>query len=133
MQVSWLVYKIKDESKEVTEGVIRKQLREKVATLTQPRLTRAMDALLMIWNGAKGPLAPPTTEPKFTFSATPTLFPNKHRVKLALLKSISTGIFIDVQFYAYNAISDGLPSYPRPLFTSSIVIEEWGAEIATRE
>ena len=133
MQASRLVYKMKDESKGVTEGVTRKRLREKIATLPQPRLASAMDALLMIWNEVKEPSELPTAQLGFTSPATPTLFPNEHRVKLALLKSISTGTFIDVQFYAYNAIGNGLPLHPRPLFTSSIAIEEWGAEIATRE
>ena len=54
-------------------------------------------------------------------------------MKLALLKSIPTGTFIDVQFYAYNAISGDLPLDLKPVFTSSIVIEEWAAAITTRE
>lgn len=58
---------------------------------------------------------------------------NPRRVELALLKSISTGIFIDLQFYAYNAISNDRPLDPKPLFTSSTVIEEWGSAIVTRE
>lgn len=132
MQVSRLVRMMKEESKGNTESITRKQLREKIAALPQSRLARAMDALNMIWNGVKGPLEPAKVDPKPTFPVTPSLFPNWRRVKLALLKSISTGIFIDVQFYAYNAIGD-LPLDLKPLFTSSIVVEEWGATIATRE
>jgi len=133
MQVSRLVSKMKEESKANTESVTRKQLREKIAALSQPQVRRAADALAMIWNCVNGPLESHTTEPKFTFSITPTLFPNWHRVKLALLKSIPTGAFIDVQFHAYNKISNDLPLEPRPLFTSSIVIEEWGPTITTRK
>ena len=87
----------------------------------------------MIWNGAKGTPEPPLTEPKRSFTVAYTLFPNWHRVKLALLKSIPTGTFIDVQFYASNKINKSLPFDPRPLFTSSIVIEEWGPAITTRK
>ena len=87
----------------------------------------------MIWNGVVGPSDLLAPEPKPTFSTKLTLFSNWHRVKLALLKSISTGTFIDVQFYAYNAIDSNLPVDPKPLFTSSIVIEKWGAAITTRE
>ena len=134
MQVPRLIYKIKEESKVpwVVESVTKKQLREKIAALPQPGLARAMDALTLIWNGVKEPLEPPTKGPKFTFPAAPTIFPNWHRVKLALLKSIYTGAFIDVQFCAYNAISSDLPSDPRPLFASSIVIEEWSPAITMR-
>ena len=100
MQVSRLVHKMKEESKGIAESITRKQLREKIASLPQPRLARAADVLAMIVDDAKGPLLPPPTEPKFTFSVTPPIFPNWHRVKPALLKSIPTGTFIDVQFYA---------------------------------
>lgn len=133
MQVSRLVHKMKEESKGGIESATRKRLREKIAALPQPRLARAMDALAAIWSGMKGPLELPAGKPGFTFSVTPTLFPNWHRVKLALLKSIPTGTFIDVQFYAYSAICNDLPLYPKPFFTSSIVIEGWGAAIATRK
>ena len=106
---------------------------DKVAALTQSRLPRVADALAMIWNGVVKPLDLPTPEPKstpFTFPKT-TLFSNWHRVRLALLKSIPTGTFIDVQLFAYNALSNDLPVDPRPLYTSSIVIERWGAAIMT--
>ena len=124
---------MKEESAEEVESVIRKQLRGKLAALSQSRLTHATDALAMIWNGVTGPLDLLAPELKSNFSTTPILSPNWHRMRLALLKSISTGTFIDVQFYAYNAIYNGLSSDPRPLFTSSIVIEEWGPAITTRK
>jgi len=133
MQVSRLVYKMKEESKRIAESITRKQLREKIAASPQPRLARATETLTMILDGVKGPLEPPPTEPKFTFSVTPPILPNWHRMKLALLKSIPTGCFIDVQLYAYNAIANDLPLDPRPLFTSSIMIEEWGPAITTRK
>jgi len=133
MQVSRLVYKMKEESKGIHESITRKQLREKIAGLPQSRLARVTDVLAMIFLGVKGSLVPPPTVPKLTLSATHPIFPNWHTVKLALLKSILTGNFIDVQFYAYNAIGNGLPLNPRPLFTSSIVIEEWGPAITTRK
>jgi hypothetical protein len=63
----------------------------------------------------------------------PTHLPNWHRVQLALLKSITTGIFIDVQFYACNKVVDDLPVDTKPLFISSIVIEQWGPAITTRK
>ena len=132
MQVSRLVSKMKEESEGDSESPTRKQLREKIATLSQSQLPRATDALAMIWNGVKGPLDLPTPEPKPPFFVKP-LYLNWHRVKLALLKSILTGTFIDVQFFAYNTIDDNLPVDPRPLYTSSIVIERWGAAITTRK
>ncbi|KAF9650003.1 hypothetical protein BDM02DRAFT_1689338 [Thelephora ganbajun] len=132
MQVSQLVKKMEEESKEGIESATRKQLRNKIASLSQPQVKRAKNALAMIWNCVKRPLEPPATVYKFTFSVTPTLFPNWQRVKLALLKSISTGIFIDIQFYAYNKMGNDLPLDPKPLFTSSIVIEEWGPAITTQ-
>jgi len=133
VQVSQLVSKMKEESAGGTESVVRKQLREKIATLTRSRLPRAADALTMIWNGAMGPLDLPAPQPKLTFFAKTTLFSNWHRVKLALLKSIPTGTFIDVQFFAYNALGNGVPVDPKPLYTSSIAIERWGAAITTRK
>ena len=133
MQVSRLVGKMKEESGGDTEGTVRKQLQEKIAALTQSRLPRAADALAMIWTGVLGPLDLPTPEPKVTFSTKFTIFSNWHRVKLALLKSISTSTFIDVQFFSCNALSNDLPVDPRPLYTSSIVIEKWGAAITTRK
>jgi len=56
-----------------------------------------------------------------------------HRMKIDLLESIPTGAFIDVQFYAYNAISEDLPCDPRPLFASGVFIEEWASAITTRK
>ena len=132
-QVSRLVCKMKEDPTGEVESVIRKQLRGKLAALSQSRLAHATDALAMIWNGVTGPLDLLAPEPKSTFSTTPILSPNWHRMRLALLKSISTGTFIDVQFYAYNTIDNGLSSDPRSLFTSSIVIEEWGSAITTRK
>ena len=131
MQVSRLIYKMKEESMGRAEGTTRTQLREKIAALPQSQLARAIDALAMIWNGMGKPLDSPTTGPKPTVAS--AIFPNWHRVKLALLKSISTGTLLDVQFYAYNAIYNDLPLNPRPLFTSSIVIEEWKTAIAPRK
>ena len=131
-QVSQLVCKMKEESAGDTESVTPEQLRDKLTTLSQSQLIRATDALAMIWNGVIGPLNPLTPEPRFASSVAPAL-PNWQRVRLALLKSISTGAFIDVQFYAYNTISDDLPSDPRPLFTSSIVIAMWASAITTRK
>ena len=133
MQVSQLIYKVKEESKGIAKSITRKQLQEKIVTLTQQQMARATDALVMILDGAKGPLELPPTEPKFAFYVTPPFFPNWHRVKLALLKSIYMGAFIDVQFYAYNAIANDLPLDPRPLFASGIMIEEWGPAIMTRK
>ena len=111
----------------------KQQLEEKITGLTQSGLARATDALVMIWNGVVGPLDPPTQAPKPTFSPKFTALPNWDRIKLALLKSILTGTFIDVQFYAYNAIHDSLLVDLKPLFTSSIMIEEWAPAIATRK
>jgi hypothetical protein len=134
IQVSKLVCRMKDESKKNIGSVTGDKLRDKITTLTQSQLMRATDALAMIWDGMKGPLEPrPTTELEFALSVTPPPFPNWHRVKLALLKSISTGTFIDIQFYAFNKIGADLPFDLKPLFTSSIVIEEWGPAITTRE
>lgn len=87
----------------------------------------------MIWSCASGRLESPVVQPAFTPFATSAFFPNWHRVKLAFLKSIATGVFIDAQFYAFSKICNGLPFDPKPLFMSSIVIEEWGPAITTRE
>ena len=133
VQVSRLVSKMKEESEGDIESPIRRQLREKIAALSQSQLPRATDALAMIWNGVMGPLDLPAPEPKLRFFVKPAPFLNWHRVKLALLKSIPTGTFIDVQFFAYNTIGNDLPVDPRPLYTSSIVIERWGAAITTRK
>ena len=135
---------MKAESTQGTESVTRKQLREKIAALSQSQLTSAAEALAMIWDGLIGHPGVPPTEPKSASSANYTqfskhqsiIFPlssNLYRVKLALLKSIPTGTFVDVQFYAYNALCGGLPTDPKPLFTSSIVIEEWAPAITTRK
>jgi hypothetical protein len=133
MQVSRLICKMKEESTGDVESITGKQLQQKIALLPQSRLARAMDVLAMIWNGVKGSLELPTTVPKFASPATPILLPNWHRVKLALLKSIPTGTFIDVQFYACNVIGNNLPLDLRPLFTSSVVVEEWGPTITMRK
>jgi len=129
MQVSRLVSKMKEESAGDTEGAMRKQLLEKITALTQSRLPHVTGVLAMIWNGVVGPLDLPAPEPEPILKA--TIFLNWHRVKLALLKSILTGTFIDVQLFAYKTLSNGLPVDPRPLYTSSIVIERWGAAITT--
>ena len=123
---------MKQESTGSEESKTMKQLLDKIASLSQPQLARAADALSMIWNGTTGPLNPLGPRPKPRLLARPTLSAKLRRVELALLKSISTGTFIDVQFYAYNAIGNDSPSDPKPLYTSSIVIEEWGSAIATR-
>ena len=84
----------------------------------------------MIWNGVIGLLdiSVPQLEPKSYERCT-----LPRGVQLALLKSISTGVFIDVQFYAYNAVHNDSPVDLKPLFASSIVIKEQAAAIATRE
>lgn len=128
-QVSQLVSKMKEESRGGAESPTRRQLLEKIATLPPSRLARTADVLTMIWNGVTGPLDLPTPEAMPTSPTTFSLLPNWHRVKLALLKSISTGNFIDVHVYACSAIRGTLPLDPRPLFTSSIVVEEWGPAI----
>ena len=124
---------LKEESGRDSETSIRKQLREKIAALSQSQLPRAVDALEMILNGVMGPLDLPTPEPKLPSIVKLTFLFSWHRAKLALLKSIPTGTFIDVQFFAYNAIDNDLPVDPKPLYTSSIVIERWGAAIITRK
>jgi len=123
---------MKEESAGDTKSPTRKQLQDKLSTLSPSQLARATDALAMIWNGLIGPLDPLAPELKFASSAAPTLPPNWPKMKLALLKSISTGTFIDVQFYAYNAIGGDLPLDPRPLFASSIVIKNWAPAITAR-
>ena len=133
IQVSHLVNKIRKELRGGTESTTRKELREKTAALSSSQLTHATDTLAMISNGAVGLLDVPALEPKPSPFPKPLPFLNWHRVKLALLRSIPTGTFIDVQFFAYNAIGNGLPADPRPLYTSSIVIQEWAAAITTRK
>ena len=115
------------------ESDTMKQLLDKIASLSESQLARSSDVLSMIWSGTTGPLDLPTQEPESSLSPNSAQVANLNRMELALLKSISTGAFIDVQFYAYNAISDDLPLDPKPLFTSSIAIEEWGSAIATRK
>ena len=127
-QVSQLVRKIKEESTSIT----MRQLQEKIASLSKSELERATDALAMIWDGLTGLQKPPVPKQMFTSPGNFTPLPNWHRVKLALHKSILTGTFVDVQLYAYNAFSSNLPQDPTPLFTSSIVIEEWASSITTR-
>ena len=134
MQVPRLVSRMKGESREGTGNDTMEQLLNKIAALSQSQLARATDVLAMIWDGAVKPLDPPASEAKSTPSAEVNILPpNWHRVQIALLKSIPTGNFLDVQLYAYNAIHDNLPVDPKPLFTSSIVVEEWGPGITTRK
>lgn len=133
IQVSILVNKMNEESKQCAEGATRKRLQEKIASLSQPQARRAADALSMIWSYVNGPLKPPVAQPEPTFSMAFTFFLNWHRVELALLKSIATGVFIDVQLCAFSKICNNLPFDPKPLFISSIVIEEWGPAVTTRE
>lgn len=139
VQVSHLVGRVKDESTEDAESDTRRLLREKIAALSQPQLARATDVLAMIWDFV---VAPPEPSKPVSTKLTPPLiwhwviYPlssNWNRVKLALLKSIPTGTFIDVRFYAYDVIRDNLPVDPKPLFTSSIVISEWESAIMKRE
>ena len=111
----------------------RRQLLDKIASLSQPQLERVADALAMIWSGATEPLNSRPPKFKSNFPANLVLVANLPRVELALLKSISTGTFIDLQFHAYNAVSNNLPLDPKPLFASSIVIEDWRRTIATRK
>lgn len=124
---------MKEESAVNAKSETRKQLLAKITSLSQPQLARGTDALTMIWSGATGPLDLPAL--RYKSSSFAEFFPaaSSRRVELALLKSISTGIFIDIQFHAYNAISNDLPLYPKPLFTSSILIGEWAPAIATRK
>ena len=121
---------MKEESTGTTESDTRRQLREKIASLSRLQLERASDTLAMIWNGMINPPELPAPQPKPVFSANSIL---SRQVQLALLRSISTGVFIDFQFYAYNAVHDGVPVDLKPLFTSSIVVEEWAPAISTRK
>ena len=135
MEVSFLVSKMDKESNG-REETTRKQLRRKIASLSQPQVKRAADTLAMIWNSTKGPLPPlaiPTAQSASTFSTTAARFPNWRNTKLAFLKAITTGVFIDVQFYAYNKTCDNSPVDPKPLYASSIVIEGWAPAIVTCE
>ena len=122
-----------EESKKCAEGATRQRLREKIASLSQAQVRRAADALTTIWSCMDGPLKPLAAPPKPTLSVPPVPSPDWHRVKLALLKSITTGVFIDVQFFAFNKTANNLPFDPKPLYVSTIVIERWGPAITTRE
>jgi len=75
VQVSRLVYKMKEESAGDTEGITQKQLQDKLATLSQSQLMRATDALAMIWSGVIGPLDQLAPEPKFASPTAPILLP----------------------------------------------------------
>ena len=124
---------MKEESGEDGETPIRERFLEKIAALSQSQLPRLTDALAMIWNGVMEPLDLPTPKPNLSFVVESTIFLNWDLVKLALLKSIPTGTFIDIQLFAYNAIDSNLPVVPKPLYTSSIAIERWGVAITTRK
>ena len=131
MQVSFLVQKMNEESKGGTEGTTRERLRNKIASLSQSQLKRSTDTLAMIWNYTKEPPKPPTTKPsESAVPVTPSSFPNWLRVQLALLKSMTTGIFIDLQFYAYSKVFNNLPLDPKPLYASSIVIKKLAPAIS---
>ena len=106
---------MKRESTGSEESKTVKQLLDKIASLSQPQLARAADAFSTIWNGTTGPLNPLGPKPKPRFLAMPTLSAKLRRVELALFKSISTGTFIDVRSYAYNAISNDSPLDLKPL------------------
>ena len=132
IQVSVLNAKMNGESKNRAEGVTRQQLRDKIASLSQTQVRRAADALSTIWSRMDEPLGPLAAPSKSIPSVLSAPLPNWHRVKIALLKSITTGVFIDAQFYAFNKTANDLPYDPKPLFVSSIVIEEWRPAITTR-
>lgn len=132
IQVSFLVNKIKNESEQGVDCATRKQLRDKITSLTLPQTRHATGALEMIWNHLQKPLDPPVPEPDPVPSPESDPFPDWSLLKRALLKSISTGIFTDIQIHAYSKISNGIPRDPRPLFISSILIEGWWTTLATR-
>jgi hypothetical protein len=132
VQVSFLINKMNEEStRGGSEGATRKRLRKKIASLSQSQVRYATDALVMIWNYTRELLRPPTTGPNPTVPVTLTNLPL--RVQLALLKSIYTGIFIDLQFYAYNEVSNDVPQEPKPLFISSIVSKKLLPAITMRK
>ena len=133
MQVSRLVSWIKEELTEDAESDTKSQLLRRISLLSPSQMERATHALVMIWNGVIGPLDLPLPEPKPTLPPISTPRPNWPRVQLALLKSITTGTFIDVQLYAYNSIHNNLPLDTKALFTSSIVIGEWVTAIMARK
>ena len=133
VQVSQLVGKIKGELTDDNESDTKSQLLHRISFFSQSQMGRATHALAMIWNGVIGPLDLPSPEPNSPLPPTSTPRPNLRRVKLALLKSITTGAFIDVQLHAYNSIHNNLPLDMKALFTSSIVIEEWADAIMARK
>jgi hypothetical protein len=124
---------MKGESTGAGESETMTYLLEKIASLSQSQLAGAADALAMVWNDLTGPLNIPALDTKPASFTKPTIFQNRYGVKLALLKSIRTGTFVDVQFYAYNSIDRDSPVDLKPLFVSSIVIEEWRSAITTRK
>jgi hypothetical protein len=124
---------VREESAINIQGDTTRQLQHKIASLSQSELAQYKDTLVLIWTCAAGPLDLPAWKPTTKLSTNLAALPNWLRVELALLKSIYTGIFIDIQFYAYNVVHRNFPLDPKPLFTSSIVIEEWGHVIITRK
>ena len=133
-QILKLVSTMESESKGGTEGDTMKRLLDKIASLSQLQLERSRDVLSMIWNGIVGQHPDlPAHKSLFTLPSNHTSLPNWRRVKLAILKSISTGTFVDIQLYAHNAICNNLSLDAKPLFTSSIVIEAWGSAISMRK
>ena len=78
-----------------------------------PQARHGADALAMIRSRMTGPLESLAVQPKIAFSTTTIRFPNWHRVKLAFLKSITTGVFIDVQLYAFNKICWNMSDFAR--------------------
>jgi hypothetical protein len=133
IHASKLVNKIKEESTDDTESETKHQLLDKIASLSNTQLARAKDALTMIWNGTMGPSHSTVPKPEPELPAPPAMPAKFPALGLALLKSISTGTFIDVRFCAYNAIRNDLQLDPKPLFTSSIVIKGFSPAIEKRE
>ena len=125
VQVSWLIKKIKEESVGNSESSTRRQLQHKITSLSQLQLARTTDLLATIWSGVVSPVNSSAPKYKLAFFTNFTRIPNWNRVTLALLKSISTGVFLDVQFRAFNTIHNNLLLDLRPLFASSVVIEGW--------
>jgi hypothetical protein len=87
----------------------------------------------MIWNGTMGPSDSTAPKTKPNPPAPPPVPPKLRGLGLALVKSISIGTFIDVQFCAYNAIGNDVQLDPKPLFTSSIVIKGFSSAIEKRK
>lgn len=137
VQVSHLVCQVKVELEGDAESATMERLLRKIASLSESQLKRAQGALAMIWSymarpsDLPAPPGSPVLEP-IRNAVLPLRHPGWHLVKLAILKSISTGSFIDMQFYAHNSICKDLPVDPKPLFTSSIVIQGWGSAITNR-